>query len=160
MLFAKLGGGNVWPGTIIETFWFPSWAPACATLLFTHQTTSTKFGPTPSASCPPTSVLHQDLYHSVPCRPTKWCCTTRSNTGDGDAQNSCKITNILAFPIFPIQIFLINQHCPQYVVMFVYKCIVYEPIFFSLYPSMGLATCCLHAPTNSPHCIGSTNSHS
>ena len=96
----KIGRWECWSAAPFgRLFGFPSRAEHAPLCFLPARPPAPKYGPTPTASCPPTSVLHQDPYQSLACRPTKWSCTTRSDAGDGDAQNSCKIT-VLAFQTF------------------------------------------------------------
>ena len=86
-------------GTIWETFWFPFSGRACATLLFPRETTGTQVWAHPHRFMP-TDIGSAPGSVSEPGMPaTKWSCTTRSDAGDGDAQNSCEIT-VLAFQTF------------------------------------------------------------
>ena len=86
-------------GTIWETFWFPFSGRACATLLFTRETTGTQVWAHPHRFMP-TDIGSAPGSVSEPGMPaTKWSCTTRSDAGDGDAQDSCEIT-VLAFQTF------------------------------------------------------------
>ena len=96
---AKLAAGNVGPRHHLGDFLVSLLGPSMRHFAFYPRDHRH-----PSMGPPPPLHAHRHRFCTRICinpgmPPTKWSCTTRSDAGDGDAQNSCEIT-VLAFQTF------------------------------------------------------------